>query len=59
MLVGLNTIQDTEKIQLLPVIQYGGRKTGNYFFRGVITYDQRSAPSEAEIQVLPVWHPPS
>ena len=33
------------RIQLFPVIQYGGRKTGNYFFSGVITYDKCSAPS--------------
>ena len=32
-------------LKLFPVIQYGGRKTGNYFFRGVITYDKCSAPS--------------
>ena len=32
-------------LRLFPVIEYGDRKTGNYFFRGVITYDKCSAPS--------------
>ena len=46
-MLGLYQKPSLSHLQLFLVIQYGGRKTGNYFFRGVTTYDKYSAPSVA------------